>query len=593
MRLRLRLARIPDGSLPLTGQLAVMRRISDATQIAQAISDGDGYVDFTLDGHPEPYYIALEGVPGGDRYWVSTEAKTTGAHSLKELTVGLRAGGDGVVRGVLGQLECSLSGARVTISPGAASIAGHPFVRYAPQNFDFDRPGSGIRVDYIVATVVPEGSSLSTVGASQLTKRVGDGTNPGALLHTADAWDLPLAKVTVPAGGGALLCEDVRVFPQDLTPIFGQETTAQSVTLSSPGVIVGAGVNLVLKRDTIYDIEARLTAQQTGVAPVWAGAGDFWSYSNNPLSFCQTPSGGWIYVGDYQNARVLRFDNAGNYYNALGGLTYVRGLAADDNYLYVGYYNSNYVGATVGITAHDLSLAITGGAFIGSGVPYAVTCTPTYPPTGWCSTSANEIWSFTVSPYFARSAKLAGFTDPEGMEYSRYDGYLYLVTRSLKAVYKYTTGFGYLTSWSGYTDPLGLNFDTAGNILVADLGAGLVRRHTPAGAPIDNFPSAGAIDVLCVAGDIISVLDYSTPWVHRYDQTTGGYGEGALEYLDATKDIVGDWNGPGNRVGAVSGAERFISQGPGTVTVRARHRATFGQAVLNNVQVSATAVPRS
>jgi hypothetical protein len=129
--------------------------------------------------------------------------------------------------------------------------------------------------------------------------------------------------------------------------------------------------------------------------------------------------------------------------------------------------------------------------------------------------------------------------------------------------------------------------------VVADYGAGLVRRVTITGAVVDTFSVPGSpIDVTCLVGDVYNVLGHADGLVHRYDQTTGGYGEAALELVTPSGTTAGTWMGPGNRVGAVQTAEVVQVQGPAQVTVRAKHRATVGEAVLTNIAVSAIATPR-
>jgi hypothetical protein len=600
MRLRLRLARIPDGTVPLVGQRAVMRKLSDASQIAEAIADDAGVVEFVLDGHPDPYYVSLEGVPGGDRYWVSTEAKALGAHALKELPLALRAGGDGVVKGVMGALDCSIAGDRVTVQPGAALIAGHPFVRYNPQSFDFLRPSSGVRTDLLVATVKPEGSTDPNPGASFLQKREGVGTTPGAPVQTADSWDLPLARITVPAGGGALTCTDLRVFPLDLTPVLGQYTVAQSSTQAAAGVVVGSGFSLNLPRPSVYDVVARLTAQQVGVAPIWAevnGSPLPLVFSNQtPLTICRSPWNGYYYIADYNNGRVIMLTPAGAYYNSVGGYPYIRGIDADSSgYLWFGYYDHNYAGAACAkMDAGTLGLYTL--CSVGPGYPLCCATNGTY---GWVGTTANVVKITGMSGGSFQTLNTLSFTDPQGVYYrpqADTDGqtYIYIVTRQGKAIYKYRHyDFAFAYAFGGFTDPLGLHGDDAGNLVVADYGANLIRRVTISGGVIDSFTVPGPVDLTNAGGDQFWVGSYVDNRIHILDQTTGGYGEAAIEHLDPSSDVVGDWNGPGNRVGAVNAAEAFAVTGPTTLTLRARHRATFGQAVLNNVQLTATATPRS
>lgn len=221
MKLIQRIAQSPGGT-PYANATVRVRRWSDSVTIATLESDADGFVTWEYDGHPDPFYLHLAGVQGGDKYWSSTDAMTTGALSLREVPVALRVLGDGVIRGVTSELAVSLvsGGPSVTVAPGAANVAGHPVGFYADTALAITRPESGTRVDRVVIRLNPEGSA-TTPGKAVLAILAGtvDAGAP-ALTQTATTHELSLAQLSVPSAG-AIVLTDERDFSGEKPPVFG------------------------------------------------------------------------------------------------------------------------------------------------------------------------------------------------------------------------------------------------------------------------------------------------------------------------------------------------------------------------------------
>ncbi len=122
MKYRWRLGKNPDGSQPLVNQSVAVRRISDGITLATLTSDADGFVELIGDGHYPPFFLHLQGTPGGNKFWSSTESHTSGVVNPMELPVAFRVLGDGVARGYLNDLAPSLNSTNLSLATGGAAL---------------------------------------------------------------------------------------------------------------------------------------------------------------------------------------------------------------------------------------------------------------------------------------------------------------------------------------------------------------------------------------------------------------------------------------------------------------------------------------
>ena len=122
MKYSWRIQKIPTAE-PLSGITVRVRKQSDGSTITTLTTDADGWISWQVDGGVEEFYLHVADVPGGDRYWKSTDAMTAGVIPLKELPAILRALGDGTVIAIA-ELP------PLTVIPGCGplvTLAGGPF----------------------------------------------------------------------------------------------------------------------------------------------------------------------------------------------------------------------------------------------------------------------------------------------------------------------------------------------------------------------------------------------------------------------------------------------------------------------------------
>src|SRR4029453_1236673 len=83
------------------------------------------------------------------------------------------------------------------------------------------------------------------------------------------------------------------------------------------------------------------------------------------------------------------------------------------------------------------------------------------------------------TPNGVRSTVASGLNDPVGLAFD-HAGNLFVADAASRAIYKLTPA-GVRTTFASGLSARGLTFDSAGNLFVADAGSGAVYKFTPAG----------------------------------------------------------------------------------------------------------------
>ncbi len=568
------------------------RKESDGSTITTLTSDANGFVTWAYDGHPEPYYLHISDIPGGDKYWRSGDASTAGVVPLKELPAVLRALGDGVTRGYANALAVSLvsGGPSVSVATGAANVAGHPFVTYNATGLTNSRPSSGTRIDRIIVRLYPEGSA-TTPGYAYLTVLAGtvDAGTP-ALTQTSTVHEVTLATVTVPSAG-AIVLTDERAFAGERLSDQDVARVASITTTSAAGeALSGLSVTLDLPRDGTYDIEAELTAQQRSSASTSAWVLQA-TYGTTTVPFAADPnfdtpaqvavdSSGNVFVADTANARLMKLNSSGAYVTSITGMTGITGVCVDSsNAIYVTFsvgnvrkYNSSLIlqwsqnlgAATKHITTDSTHVYITDA----SGGVYKRLCSTGALPIGVSSWGGGlgAFWGVTVG-----------------------GGEVFVVDATANLVRVYTTSGVVVRSWAITASARGCALDASGDVLVAEYGQDAVKRYTNTGTFIDSFTQIDPDGIGVATGDVLWVSNATDDTIAKWDEamTPGGYGDVAIE-IDGS---VSTYLGIGNRDGAVATASTGSKAGPSTVLVRAFARRTTETMTLSGAVLSARAVP--
>ncbi len=608
MKTKLRIGGIPNGATPKVGTSVAVRKISDGTTLTTLLSDAAGFVDLQANGHYEPYYLHLTGIPGGDKFWRSDDVVTAGVLPLAELPAALRALGDGVTRGYGSELAVSLvsNGPSLSVASGAALVAGHPFVVYSSVGLGNERPVSGVRIDRVIIRLSPTGSA-TTPGKADVVLLQGavDAGVPPALTQNATVYELSLAQVSVPAAGEVTVADERAYLGEKLTVRGTARVSSASTTNTSGEALAGASVTLILPRTGTYDVNASLSGMQTDTAVVtgaWTVQGTYGSLGSGTAPNFNTPhqvavnSTGKLYVADYANNRVVILNSDGTYYGAGTGFTNVIGVAVDasDN-VYVSWVS----GGTGQLYKYSSLFASLLGTYL-------------YATFRHLATDGTHVWGTRpstntfikircsdmvgVAGYGGTGSGNGQFLYPNGIAT---DGtYLYITDYTLNRVQKFTLAGVYVAQWGGtggnngqFSGPQGVAVDASGDVWVADQLNSRLQQFTNAGVYLQSIAQASPHGIDLTSTDVLWVSNQAGHSVAKWDEATtpGGHGQVAIE-IDG---VLSSYTGPGNIDCAVGNASLGTKAGPGTCVVRAFAKATANTMTLRGLVLSARAVPRA
>jgi hypothetical protein len=604
MKLVLRIQSTPEGT-PLKGISPRVRRESDHSTITTLdASDADGWVSWTFDGHPEPFYLHIPNLPGGDKYWRSKDAGTVGVISLKELPAALRALGDGVIRGYLGELAPSLvsGGPSLAIASGAANIVGHPTVYSKGTTITNTRPVSGTRIDRVTARVFTD-DHPTHAGLAYLILNPGvvDSGSAIAMPPVGNIREISLALVTVPSAGAITLTDD-REFASERGAIVAGETrlpATLTTTNTSGAALPGAEVALFLPRTMEYVVEGTLATRQKDIAPttqwvVQATYGPpFGSLGMTQPSQVAVDSTGRILIAETGKDYLLILNSSGVATGAVTGLTDVTGVCVDasDN-IYVTYFSAGYPKITkyTSLLAAGWTRSFSLGPsqslrhVATDGTSVYATVTDATVRKILCLTGADG----SPAVFGGYGAGNGQFNAPWGIFHSM--GYLSIVDQGNARVQILTTTGGYEFQWPVAAGSRGISIASTGVTVVAEYAQNRVRGYFPntvvAYTIAQNSPSGIAV----ATGDVVWVSNAAGS-VAKWDEvaTPGGYGEVAVDI----NGNLGGFLGIGNRNGSVSNMHELIVQGPATATLRAFAKATTNTMTLTESVLTGRARPRS
>lgn len=228
----------------------------------------------------------------------------------------------------------------------------------------------------------------------------------------------------------------------------------------------------------------------------WGSPGSSNGQFNQPYGVA-IDSVGNVYVADFANWRIQKFDSSGQFIATWGG-TYGSG----DGQFHATY--SIAVDDMDNVYVYDTNPRIqkfkSDGTFI----------------TKWGSYGTGD------GQFSARAVTIA---------YSKFNGYLYITDYDNHRVQVFTKDGGYVSQWGtlGTSDgqfqyPQGIAIDSSGNVYVGDLGNNRVQKFSSTGTFISkwgslgnedgqfNFPCEIAID----ASDMVYVVDYSLNRVQKF-----------------------------------------------------------------------------
>jgi hypothetical protein len=595
----------PSGAV-VPAQVVRVRRETDGSTIAAGVTDANGEVEYIVDGHPGPYYLHVEDIPGGDKYWHSHDATGAGALTFLEIPYGLRVLGDGVVPGYEDELYATTSGAStISMAAGACVVAGHVVVNYVVDVFTVSRPASITRLDRLVCRLYPDTASV-TPGKAEFGLLAGntDGTAVD-LTQTSEVYEVGLGVVTVPVAAPISFSDSRSFAGLGAQPVTGVARD-DSVTTTSVGgeALSGLSVSLDLTRTTMYDISAELTARQTDV--VSASSPDTWIAT----VFGSTGSGNT----QFNEPRQVAVDAAGNTYTADKGND--RAIIRDSAGTYVGKVTRNNC---TGVAVDSSGNIYVGGTTVVQSYTSGLVLRWTRTATGWgvyhLATDGTYVYLADQNNNIVRRILASDGTgttilvangssdgevqDPHGIFT---DGTNLWVTDWTKEnVQKflidgtYVSKFGSSGSGNGqFTNPTGIVVQADGDIWVADQGNDRLQKFDSGGVYVEQFAATDPDGVVVhTADDKLWVTDFTNDTLSLWDFTAaviapGGYGEVAVS-IDGN---LSAYIGRGNEVGDVGNAHTRSVQGPASVTVAAYGKRTSETLTLESAVLSAKAVPR-
>lgn len=587
MKYTWRIGEIPDGDTPLDQQSVVVRSVASGATLRNITTDDDGFVTLQADGHYEPFYLHLQGVPGGDKYWRSDESHAVGAYSPKELPVAMRVAGDGVIRGYGSELAVALSGGgpSVTVASGGANVAGHPFVQYTTSTtFSISRPVTSTRIDRVIIRLYPEGSATTPGKADPAILAGVEGSAATALTQSATVHEISLASVTIPTAGAVTLTDE-RTWATETPPAAGEtRSTSESTTNVSGEALTNLNTNLVLPRTATYDVEAWVSAiQDNGGGWVEQAGSPFGSLGAGTSPNFSSPaqvavnSGNKPWIADTGNGRAVRLTSGGAHDDAIAGLTNVTGIAVDasDN-IYVAYGNTLRKFNSSLVSQWSVIPAITTLTHVATdGTHVFVTDKP-----------GAKVWKRLCSDGSAvTSWGLLG--GPWGIAYSASE--LYIVTSLLSRVSVHNTSGVFQRNWSIPANCRGITADASGDLWVAVNGSDELRQYDNTGTLLTTLAQSTPEGIGVATGDVLWVSSTSGHNIAKWDEAAAGYGGLAVE-IDSN---LGTYITLGDLDGMLQNSHTRTATGPATISVKAYAKATSGTATFRSIVLSAKAVPRS
>lgn len=577
----------------------LVRKIGDGSTITTLTTDDNGFISLQTDGHYEPFYLHLRGVPGGDKFWRSDESHPVGVWSPKELPAILTVLGDGVVSGYANEFSTSLvsGGPSVSVRGGAAVVRGHPVVIYSDTaTFSISRPTTSTRVDRVTLRLHPEGLS-ALAGKAELRILQGtEGAGAPALTQNTTTYEISLYTITIPKTGTITLTDE-RAYAQGAKPTTGEARSDSAITTSTTGALLsGTTLTLTLPQAVTYDVSARLQCVQTDVSAGWFLAGTYLvGFAGiSVISPPATPvpaqvavnSAGKIYVADTANNRLVRLNSDGTYDTSITGLTGITGVCVDSsNNVYVAYrsgvngilakYNANLVLQDTEplITAFYVHLATDN--------TYVYTTLSTFLIRKYtCSTLD------LVTAWGGPGTSNGLFNTPWGIAY--YLNQILVVDSGNSRVQVFNTSGTYV---SKFTVPAGCRGVAVASDATAWVGAhstNQLRNYNSAGTLLDTITQTAPDGITISTGDVLWVSNTDAPNVAKWDETAGGYGQVAINIAGATSTYVG----PGNRISSIGNVATATATGPGSLTIQGFGKATSGQLTLGSILLTATAWPR-
>jgi hypothetical protein len=591
---------------PVAGQTVRVRREDTHLTLFTLTTDINGFVDWTYDGHPGPFYLHAPGAPGGDKYWASEDAGGAGPLVLRDIPAGLFTLGDGVIAGLEEELEVTVAGSNgIGVAQGAALVGGIPVVNYIADIVSVTRPTTATRIDRVTIRVyTPEDATFPSQSGIVVTLGTEGGSAP-ASTNTATMRETTLALVTVPVAAN-LVVTDARTYVGPAQDVAGIARDAEVTTTSATGEALGdLEVTLSLPLPVTYDIIADVTAEQTQEPFVggWELTATYGSLGSGTAPNFNTPGqvavapDGVFYVADTANNRVVSISAAGSHVAARTGLSNPTGVAVDSS-------GGIYVSDDDGMRKYASAAAFLAGTTSWTNTtldylwPY-LTADATHlyaiqrTPTGIYR--AIRYWLGTGSPDGGLAT--GSLTVPRGILVS--GGSVYISEGgSADRIRKVTTAGTAILTWGStgtgdgkFNEPRGLAADSSGNIWVADYGNDRVQRFTTSGVYSGQFAQADGDGIAADADDALWVADAGASTLTKWSANvpeTAGYGEVAIEIDGAVSAYIGI----GDREELVANSAEGTATGVGEVTVRAFGKATAGMMVLAQAALTARAIPR-
>jgi hypothetical protein len=597
-----RIGKIPDGNTALANQNVVVRKVSDGTTITSLTTDSNGFITLERDGHLEPFYLHLQDVPGGDKFWRSDESHTVSVFSPKELPVALRLLGDGVIRGYGSELAVALAagGPSFAIADGAAVVAGHPVVQYAASTaFSVSRPVTSTRIDRIIIRLYPEGSA-TTPGKADIAVLTGvEGAAATALTQTSTVHEVGLYTLTVPTAGAVTLTDE-RVFANELTPVSAiTRSDAQATTSGSGEALTALTTSLVLPHTSDYLVESWVSAIQDN-AIGWVRQATYGSLGagtdnlNTPHQVAVDPSGN-VYIADFVNSRLVKRNSSGAYLSAITSLPSILGVCVDTSGgIYVTYLSSGKTAVAKYNSSFVLQWAKVGASTV---QPRHCATDNTYVYVTFSSNVVNKIRAsdgLTIASWGGTGSADGQFQLADGIAT---DGtYVYVSDFTLNRIQKFTTAGVFVAKWGStgtgggeFTNPYPIAIDGSGNVWVGDFGNDRMQRFSNAGAFQTSIAQDNPSGIGIASGDILWISNNTGHNIAKWDEAGVGYGGLAIE-IDGN---LSSYITLGDLTAMLQNSYTHTATGPATISVKVYGKSTSGTATFRSVVLSARAVPRA
>ncbi len=402
--------------------------------------------------------------------------------------------------------------------------------------------GPGPVVDAAVTDVVPQyvsyvGSNLTdtVAGSSPQTLVWSSSSVPPAFAATMFSFDTPIQW------WGTVSCPGPVVNQFSMGSPSIPVTTSNQVTLSISGPCGPTNTPTQTASPTATSTSTQTSTITPTLTPTplfcysgqWGGPGTNNGQFQHLVGIAVDSINSWVYVSDYTNNRLQKFDLLGNWLATWGGLAAGAGAGQFD-------------------APNDVAVDSNGNIYVADQLNNRVVV---------LNSSGNTVLTFGTS-----GVSNGQFNKPEGLALDS-QGNIYAADTFNNRIQVFNSSGTWLATWGGtgsgtgngqFSDPAQVAVDGAGNVYVADLGNHRIQKLSPSGTYLTQWGTQGGGPGQFENPDGVAVGPCG--WVYVSDQTLN-----TIQVFDSNGVYQGSIGGTGNGNGQFEELQRVAFDSTGNM----------------------------